>query len=87
MNQFIPQFFFSLLSLAFILLVEYQILRFLMSSIKRSITAPTLLATPLYLPQIVMPVGLTFVILVILGEIRRSFRALLDGGAKEEKAQ
>jgi len=81
------EFLFALLSLAFILLTQYQILRFLMSSIKRSITAPTLLATPLYLPQIVMPVGLTFVILVLLVEIRRSFRALLDGGAKEEKAQ
>ncbi len=81
------EFFFSLLSLAFVLLVEYQILRFLMSSIKRGITAPTLLGTPLYLPQLVMPVGLTFVILILLAEIHRSFRALLDGGAKEEKAQ
>jgi len=81
------EFLFALLSLAFILLTQYQILRFLVSSFEREVTAPTLLGTPLYLPQLVMPVGLTFVILVLLVEIRRSFQVLLDGGAKEEKVQ
>jgi TRAP-type C4-dicarboxylate transport system permease small subunit len=77
-------FLFSLLSLAFMLLLEYQILRFLVSSIERGITAPTLLATPLYLPQLVMPLGVGIVILVLFSEIWRTFRALRGTGPKKE---
>jgi len=73
--------FFNLLSLAFILLAEYQILRFLVSSIERGVTAPTLLGTPLYLPQLVMPIGLGIVILVLFAEIRGTFHGLRKKGS------
>jgi len=78
---------FNILSLGFILLAEYQILRFLVSSIERGITAPTLLATPLYLPQLVMPVGMGFVILVLFAEIRKNFQALRGRVRKEGQAR
>lgn len=79
------EFLFSLFSLGFIVLAEYQIVRLIVSSIEREVTAPTLLATPLYIPQLVMPVGVALVILVLLGDTRRTFQALRSR-AGEEKA-
>jgi TRAP-type C4-dicarboxylate transport system permease small subunit len=77
------EFLFSAVSLGFALLVDYQIFRFLVSSIERGMAAPTLLGTPLYLPQLVMPLGMTFIVLLLLVETGRTFQAWWVGGPEE----
>jgi TRAP-type C4-dicarboxylate transport system permease small subunit len=76
-------FLFSALSLGFVLLVDYQIFRLLVSSVERGMTAPTLLGTPLYLPQLIMPLGVTFIVLLLLVDTGRKFRAWRTGGLGE----
>ena len=48
---------FDLLSLAFCVLLLWQLLRFEVSSFRFGDHAPTYLATPLWIPQIVMALG------------------------------
>ncbi len=68
-------FLYSAFSTVFVIVVDYQIFRLLVSSIRRGMTAPTLLGTPLYLPQLIMPIGMTFVVLLLLADTRQRFRA------------
>ncbi len=72
-------FLFSAASLVFVILVDYQIFRLLVSSVERGMTAPTLLGTPLYLPQLVMPVGMSFVVLLLVVDTGHRYRAWRAG--------
>jgi TRAP-type C4-dicarboxylate transport system permease small subunit len=55
---------FQMLALVFTVLLDYQVIRLVISSYERDVTAPTLLATPLYVPQIIMPVGVSLMALL-----------------------
>ena len=59
-----------------------QIFRLLVSSIERGMAAPTLLGTPLYLPQLIMPVGMTFIVLLLLVDTGRKFQRLVGGRSR-----
>jgi TRAP-type C4-dicarboxylate transport system permease small subunit len=48
---------FDILSLLFCLIVLWQLTRFVMESYRSGDEAPTLLATPLWIPQAFMPIG------------------------------
>ena len=48
---------FDVLSLAFCLLMVWQLTRFVLQTHRAEDVAPTLLATPLWLPQAIMPIG------------------------------
>jgi len=49
---------FDVLSLLFCLVLLWQLTRFVATSFRSEDVAPTLLATPLWIPQAVMPIGI-----------------------------
>lgn len=54
---------FYLLALGFSTVLDYEIIRLVISSYRRNVVAPTLLATPQYLPQFVMAIGMTLLLI------------------------
>lgn len=71
----------DLLALAFSILLVQQCIRQVMSSYEREMVAPTVVATPLWLPQLVMPAGGVLVVLVLaaitaadLGRLAQTWR-------------
>jgi TRAP-type C4-dicarboxylate transport system permease small subunit len=76
---------FDLLSLLFCVVLVWQLTRFVMASYRSEDVAPTLLATPLWIPQLFMPLGIVAATVSLLrsawGNWRR-FRA----GAPADKA-
>ena len=58
---------FDLLSFAYIALTDWYFVQFVMSSHRREAQASTLLATPLWIPETVMVVGATM-LLIMLGK-------------------
>lgn len=76
---------FVLVSLVATLVLDWYLLTFVIGSYQSGNVAPTQLATPLWIPQIVMPLGTTllaFGLLVILG---RDIRLLRDASAADPR--
>ena len=67
---------FTLASLLFAAILDWQLIRLVQSSFRRGNVEPSLLATPLWIPQAIMPVGMTLLILVLLGLLLRQIGAL-----------
>ena len=63
---------FNLAGLGFAVLLEYQLCRQVVSTWHQEMVAPTLLATPLWLPQAAMPLGGLLLIVVLLAEVADS---------------
>lgn len=78
--RLVLQLFYDLVSLAFSLILDYQLFRQVLSSYTRGYVEPTILATPLYIPQMVMPIGVTLMIVVLLVEIGNDLKALSPRG-------
>jgi len=57
---------FDVAALAAVLVVDYFAARFVISSYNRGMLAPTLLETPLWIPQLFIPLGLTVLALALL---------------------
>lgn len=68
---------FNLLSFGYIAITDWYFLQFVMSSYRREAMASTVLATPLWIPETVMVVGATLLLLAlgraIVGDLRRLF--------------
>src|SRR5579883_2464387 len=64
--QAISHLLFDLLSLAFCGVLIWQLTRFVLQSSRSQDVAPTLLATPLWIPQAVMPIGAVAVTISLL---------------------
>jgi TRAP-type C4-dicarboxylate transport system permease small subunit len=62
---------FDIVSLSFLATVDWQLFRLVMDSWASGAREHTLLATPLWLPQLAMPLGLTLLSLMLLREIVR----------------
>jgi TRAP-type C4-dicarboxylate transport system permease small subunit len=75
---------FNLLSLAFTLILLWQLWRFVVDSWQRGVRAPTVLATPLYLPQSLMVIGTATLVLVLLLHVIRDIRDLRRGNDGEK---
>lgn len=76
---------FVLVSLVATLVLDWYLLTFVIGSYQSGNVAPTQLATPLWIPQIVMPLGTTllaFGLLIILG---RDIRLLRDASAADPR--
>lgn len=67
---------FDLLSFAYIALTNWYFLQFVMSSYRREAQAPTMLATPLWIPETAMVVGATLLLIVLGRAIVRDVKAL-----------
>lgn len=60
---------FNVLSLVIAIILDWQLAQLVIESWERGVLAPTVLATPLYLPQIVMVIGMTGVVMVLTAQI------------------
>lgn len=65
---------FNLMSLAFAVVLLLQLWQFVVDSWQRGVRAPTVLATPLYLPQALMVVGTATLVLVLVLHVMRDIR-------------
>lgn len=75
-GQHALQLVFDLLALGFGVVLDHQLIRLVISSYTRGVREATILATPLYIPQIAMPVGVSLMIIVLLAHIWGDCRAL-----------
>lgn len=57
---------FDLIGFGFVAILDYAMIKFVLSTFERDMHAPTLLGTPLYIPQSVMPVGTTLLAVALL---------------------
>ena len=67
---------FDILSFAYIALTDWYFLQFVISSYDREAAAPTMLATPLWIPETAMIVGATLLLIVLGRAIVRDVREL-----------
>ena len=67
---------FDLLSFGYIALTDWYFLQFVMSSYRREAVAPTVLATPLWIPETAMIVGATLLLIVLGRAIVRDVKEL-----------
>jgi len=67
---------FDLLSLGYIALTDWYFLQFVMSSYRREAQASTVLATPLWIPETVMIVGATMLLVMLAKAVVDDIRAL-----------
>lgn len=73
---------FDVLSLCFCLVLVWQLVRFTASTYRAEDIAPTLLATPLWIPQAVMPVGALLAAVSLLRSAIGNWRRFLSAGSK-----
>ena len=67
---------FDLLSFAYIALTDWYFLQFVISSYTRDAAAPTMLATPLWIPETAMVVGAALLLVTLARAIARDVREL-----------
>ena len=70
---------FQLLSLGFCAVLIWQLTRLTLQSYRSGDVAPTMLATPLWIPQAVMPLGCVALAVTLLRAIRMSLRQMVWG--------
>ena len=71
---------FDVLSLVFTCVLFWQLCRFVMQSYRSGDQAPTLLATPLWIPQAIMPVGIAAVTVSLVRAAWGNWRRFLASG-------
>jgi TRAP-type transport system small permease protein len=69
--RLVVQILFTLVALGFALTLGFQLLRLVLQSYNQGFEAPTLLATPLFLPQLIMPIGAGCLVVVLIATIVR----------------
>lgn len=70
----------DMLGLAFSVTLAWQSVRQVMSSYERDMVAPTVVATPLWLPQLVMPIGSALLVLVLAAIAAADVAKLMRSG-------
>ena len=70
---------FTALSILFVGILDWQLFKLVQSSFRRGNVEPTLLATPLWIPQTVMPIGMTLLLLVLIAMFAKEIAALVAG--------
>ena len=64
-------FVYGLASLAFCVLLDFYVIRLVVQSIDRGMSAATMTATPLWIPQLLLPIGITLLCLVVARKLVR----------------
>ena len=75
---------FNLLSLAFTVVLLVQLWRFVVDSWQRGVRAPTVLATPLYLPQALMVIGTASLACVLVLHVLRDIRGIRRDNGQDD---
>jgi len=73
-------------ALGFAVILAWQLYRITVSSHERGMIAPTLMETPIWMPQVVMPLGCALLILALLAEMARDVDRILRGGGDGDGA-
>jgi TRAP-type C4-dicarboxylate transport system permease small subunit len=81
-QRIVSQIIFELISLAACALVTWQLIRLALNSFHTEDVAPTPLATPLWMPQTSMGVGMTLLCLALVRTIIAKVRVLRTGAAQ-----
>lgn len=81
----VVELFYDLAALGISLVLLYQLARLAVSSWERGMVAPTLMETPIYIPQVVMPLGAALLVLGLLAEIARDLRRIAAPSAGESR--
>ena len=76
----ISHFLFDVVNLALCAILVWQLARLTMTSFRSGDVAPTLLATPLWIPQAIMPIGALAVTISLLRSAVGNFRRVLAMG-------
>lgn len=71
---------FDILSLVFAVVLVWQLGRFVMQSYRSEDLSPTLLATPLWIPQAIMPIGMAGVTVSLLRAAWGNWKRFLAAG-------
>jgi TRAP-type C4-dicarboxylate transport system permease small subunit len=77
-GQAVSALIFNLLSFGYIALTDWYFLQFVMSSYRREAAASTVLATPLWIPETAMIVGVTMLLIVLGKAIVDDIRKLVS---------
>ena len=80
--RLISQIVFELMSLAASALVTWQLIRLAMNSYRSEDVAPTPLATPLWMPQTSMGIGMALLCLALVRTIAAKVRVLREGASQ-----
>jgi TRAP-type C4-dicarboxylate transport system permease small subunit len=78
--QALSHFLFDVLSLLFCFVLMWQLTRFVATSYRSEDVAPTLLGTPLWIPQALMPIGMLAATVSLLRAARGNWRRFRAGG-------
>ncbi len=78
--QALSHFLFDVLSLLFCGILVWQLTRFVATSFRSQDIAPTLLATPLWIPQALMPIGMLAATVSLLRSAFGNWRRFRAGG-------
>lgn len=76
-----------LLALAYSVVLDYHLIAFVYASYSKGIVSISISQTPLYIPQIFMPLGMTFLVLELMKEWIHSLIELTSGGAPSESRE
>jgi TRAP-type C4-dicarboxylate transport system permease small subunit len=80
--RIVSQIIFELMSLAATALVTWQLIRLAINSYRAEDVAPTPLATPLWIPQTSMGIGMALLCLALLRTIMAKVRVLREGASQ-----
>ena len=76
---------FNFMALAFTLTVTYQLATFAFGSWLQGVFAPTTVMTPLYVPQLVMPLGMSLLCIVLVAELVFGIRDFSRRGDRDSR--
>ena len=70
---------------AFLILIDYESIQLVIGSYENDYVASTLLATPLYLPQSLIPIGLTLALFLVLSKLQALLRGDREWAVDDNK--
>jgi TRAP-type transport system small permease protein len=79
--------FLILLALAYCVLLDYHLISYVCASYAKGIVSISISQTPLYIPQVFMPIGMTFLVLELMKEWVLSLMELIGAGAPSESCE
>lgn len=77
----------SLVSLAFLVVFWWHAVVMVYKSYERNVTVPSSLLTPVWIPQVFIPIGMTLLILQMVVEIARTGLEIRSGTASAKSAE
>jgi len=63
------EFLYGLVSIAYCILIDWYVIQLLMKSIQRDLMAASVMRTPLWIPQMLLPIGITLLCLVMIRKL------------------